>query len=233
MKKSICWQLRLQNRKYRKYYFLEQAIDMLDCTNKQFRRTCKHRMTTDKCVYTFWGSCKSVWAWGANFRVIAALWPTTSCGSGVELGARRWVSPAGLLTGLTGDEWSSWVLQRHLWRTHIVASPGEKTEQSGNAGGISYRDVISHKTFSCGQMKEGGTGGEEGRGQRDGGKTEEGQKMDNGVSGRDTEERVVRWLGGLSAPIRQHVCRKHSRHDQTNALWAAHVATDMDVSRWH
>lgn len=33
--------------------------------------------------------------------------------------------------------------------------------------------------------KEGGTGGR--------GKTEEGQKMDNRVSGRDTEGRMVRW----------------------------------------
>lgn len=47
---------RLANRKYRKYYFLEQAIDLLDCTNKQFRQTCKHRMTTyENYVYTFWG----------------------------------------------------------------------------------------------------------------------------------------------------------------------------------
>lgn len=81
----------------------------------------------------------------------------------MELGARRWVSLAGLLTGLTGDEWSSWVLQSHLWRTHIVASPGEKTEQSGNTGGISYCDVISHKTFSFSQIKEGKRKRQEGR----------------------------------------------------------------------
>lgn len=82
-----------------------------------------------------------------RLAVVALVWSSER---------RRWVSPAGLLTGLTGDEWRSWALQRHLWRTHIVASPGEKTEQSGNTGGISYCDVISHKTFSFSQMKEEG-----------------------------------------------------------------------------
>lgn len=87
----------------------------------------------------------------------------------------RW---RGLLTGLTGDDWRSWVLQRHLWRTHIVASPGEKTEQSGNTGGISYCDVISHKTFSFSQMKEGEKRGKRWRDRgtgKDGGGTKGGQ----------------------------------------------------------
>lgn len=69
-----------------------------------------------------------------------------------RVGFRRRVS----LSRLTGDERRSWVLHRRLWRTHIVASPGEKTEHSGNTGGISYSDVISHKTFSPGQMRWGG-----------------------------------------------------------------------------
>lgn len=81
------------------------------------------------------------------------------CGSGMEQWWQRWVSLVGLWTGVSGEEWISWVLHRHLWRTHIVASLGEKTEHSGNTGGISYCDVISHKTFSLGQMKERGPGG--------------------------------------------------------------------------
>lgn len=36
--------------------------------------------------------------------------------------------------------------------------PGEKTEQSGNTGGISYCDVISPETFSFSQREEGGQG---------------------------------------------------------------------------
>lgn len=45
--------------------------------------------------------------YGGLFSVVAVIPRASCCGSGVELGARRWVSPAGLLTGLTGDEWRS------------------------------------------------------------------------------------------------------------------------------
>lgn len=120
------------------------------------------------------------------FSVFAVILQTSCCDSwSLEhgVGFRR----RGLLTGLTGDEWRSWVLQRHLWRTHIVASPGEKTEQSGNTGGISYCDVISHKTFSFSQMKQGGKEAKGGEAERQE-EMEEGQKVDNKVRRRDPEE---------------------------------------------
>lgn len=142
---------------------------------------------------------------GGLFSVFAVILPTRCCGSGAwsaALGfARR-----GLLTGLTGDEWRSWVLQRHLWRTHIVASPGEKTEQSGNTGGISYCDVISHKTFSFSQMKE---GEKRGKRWRDGGTGKDG----GGTKGWTTEgvEEIQKTGWGWQEEGKQNVREKGNK----------------------
>lgn len=144
------------------------------------------------------------------FIVFVVILETSCCGSwSLEhgVGFRR----RGLLTGLTGDEWRSWVLQRHLWRTHIVASPGEKTEQSGNTGGISYCDVISHKTFSFSQMKQGGQRGKRWRGRatgRDGGGTKGGQRSQEKISRRgDGDERQKEERNGLPISAAPHSSR--------------------------